>query len=145
MRKLLIASVWFVVLLSGCQASEQQTGEQPMTQSEIEQFAYLQFPASTREIQTYTEVGIDQLVILRFAMDAQDLQPFLQNSQFTTSLEEGYRPFPANYGAGLDWWDVEQVQRFAGARDRQDDVYRQIMVDLAEPEVTVIYMVVFET
>ena len=142
-RHMLIVSC-IALLLSGCGDTAPSNKGSTMVPHEIEQIAHIRFPASAQQIYTHSEAGMDRLTLLRFEIDAQDLQPFLQESNVTSPLEEGYRPIVTNYGKNLAWWDIDRPQRVAGTVDRAAGVYREIMADLTAPEKVIIYMVVMD-
>lgn len=116
-----------------------------MTRDEAEDFACIVLPSGARHIQTHTEQGIDRILFLRFTMDAGNLETFLSDSNFSQPLEEGYRPFTSDLGAGLSWWNIDQLHRFAGLTDRCDAVSRQLLVGWTEEETVIVYLIAFET
>ncbi len=115
-----------------------------MDRSEIESFTLMQLPASTRNIQTYTETGIDRLLLLRFSADIEEVPSFILQSRFEKTLQEDYRPFVTDFGTNLSWWAIDEAKHVLGTEDQKEGRSRQILVDITNPQVAIVYVVIIE-
>ncbi len=127
-----------LVVLGGCADPPARDEEGA---SQVEDFAEVQLPPSTDELQVYFDEGpLDSELYARFAIDEADLETFAGN--LSTPLEPGLRGVYTTPPDRTDW-DLDTIDSadVVGARDHTSQGYvREVMVDLSNAARPVIYL-----
>lgn len=126
------------LLTLGCYQADVGEFETP-TVAEIERFADIDLPESTRDVDARLELGgdLDEL-LLRFTIDRQDQQRFVADSGFRKRFARGFHSV-ANLKAG---WSTEQAKDVLGMEEplAPGEPSRTVMIVLDDPAHPVVYL-----
>ncbi|OQA19865.1 MAG: hypothetical protein BWY63_01637 [Chloroflexi bacterium ADurb.Bin360] len=140
-----VTALLAVLIFTSCVNEKVDNKVTTMTKAQFGEFAGIWLPKNIRDLQIYSEQGIDTIVIARFSFTPDLLSQFLTESQFATNPIQGYRPFQDEYGADISWWNTQGLTTYAGLADRYGKVYRKILFDLSDNTIVTVYCVAFTT
>ena len=111
--------------------------------AEVEAFIGAPLPSSATNVQGEWQLGIDDLLMLKFTMPETDIEPFLRELGFDLPLRNLYRPFfdSGEYG---DWWRTDQLTKFQGGAINLPDKTYELIVDTSSPDKVTLYLMVYE-
>jgi len=110
---------------------------------QITEWARIDWPASSRNIQYYSESGIDSIALLRFDIAPDELQRLIGSLGFTKPLRASYRPFPPEVEAPK-WWVDRDIDNAVGGTVMIPGLCREIYIDQSRPDSYTVYLRTFE-
>ncbi len=134
-----------VVLFTLTACSTADAGQSSaLDRATIEQYARIKLPASATDIHSYTESGMDRIILVRFTLPATDLSQFLRDAGYTEPLRNNYNPLSAWNGYDLPWLQPESAANFAGGIASELSFAKRIFVDTSDPQTYIVYLEHFE-
>ena len=114
-----------------------------MDRKQLETIARIKFPSSVYDIKNYTVTGMDQLLMVRFIIHADDIHLFINDSGFKDHLKKNFRPFVNDYGIGLDWWEIDKLKKvFGTVQYYEDGSCRSALIEDSNSETVNVYIVI---
>ncbi|HLK96163.1 MAG TPA: hypothetical protein VK364_00200 [Hymenobacter sp.] len=132
-----------LLALSGCAGVSINDGA-PLDRATIEQYARIKLPASATDIHSYTESGMDRIILVRFTLPAGALEQFLRDAGYSEPLRNNYNPVSAWPEEKFDWWNPDQAQSFRGGKAAEPGFWKNIFVDASDPQTSIVYLEHFE-
>ncbi|NOK62296.1 MAG: hypothetical protein GFH27_549331n35 [Chloroflexi bacterium AL-W] len=144
------------VLLAGFgarQLSQMDFGEdsifggptEDVTPAQIESIARITLPPSADDLHAQLQGFQDNLIHVRFTMNADELPQFLASSRCPSLTPATDIPFQESITPDTTWWTPETAQTFETCNDFVDGIGQTIMVDMTESQSYQVYVVTMET
>ena len=107
---------------------------------DIERFARVRIPKTATGLQSHYSRSMDASLIASFTIPREDLDAFISGSDFSASLEPGYRVMPPDAGKDLGW-RLGELHRVSGLNEPvKDHLSRRVLVDLGTPGRATVYL-----
>lgn len=144
-----ILALCLLFVLPACNIFDNGFLSSPLNEQEIIRFVGAPLPESASQVEMWGEAALDTMVILRFEMDANDVEAYLASLSLNDVLREGYTPFTnANAPYSVDWWDVDtsalSQNAYRGLRGQNGNKFYNVLV-ISTGEMTTLYIQVFNT
>jgi len=134
--------ILLIIILNNVSCHSNQAGMDTMKIEQIEKIAKIQLPSKLDQINTYTEKGIDLLLMIHFKLNAKEVNQFISESNLNP-LKKNYRPFINDFGVGLDWWNIGDVKNAFGTVQYFDDgTCRMTMLETSDIETNSVYIII---
>ena len=105
--------------------------------SAIEGNAEIQLPPSAHEIHAYTTGLRDIFIMVRFSMSASELPEFMDSTLCDQPLAKST---PQTLENRFDWWVPNQAKYAEQCSGEKNHSHQQVIVDMSDEEVYIIYV-----
>lgn len=107
--------------------------------SSIEGNAEFKFPPSSRDIYAYTTGLRDIYIQVRFTIDKEDLEEFIDNTRCNAPLEAFLFP-DVETNVRFSWWEVSKSNHLQSCTGSSEHFSQEVLVDMTNQEFYVIYV-----
>jgi hypothetical protein len=105
----------------------------------IEGNAEIKFPPSAHEIHAYTTGMRDIFIMVRFSLNASELSEFMKSTLCDQPLAQS-TTLQELTGNNFDWWVPDQAQYAKECNGEKEHSHQQIIVDMSDKEVYIVYV-----
>lgn len=107
--------------------------------SSIEGNAEFKFPPSSRDIYAYTTGLRDIFIQVRFAIDTNDLQRFIDSTKCNSDLQEIVASFEQTENQ-FDWWELSKSTELKMCSGSSENFGQEVYVDMSNLSFYIIYI-----
>jgi hypothetical protein len=108
--------------------------------SHIESNADITLPQSAHDIYAYTTGFQDIFIKVRFSMSANELDDFMKGTLCQEPLRKTEPGRPSASDGTSRWWTPDQVEQLQGCTGSKDHSHQEIMIDMTDPNVYVVFV-----
>jgi hypothetical protein len=121
-------------------------GNEPYQHDIINAAAKITLPASTANLEAYSESWQDCFILLKFEMSAEDAEAFYA-STLVESFEE-VRGADLSFGGWVeleDFWVITEDRIYLHGEGNEGNLFQQVAIDTSNPDVYTVYVAVLTT